>query len=221
MSVKVERLKVGFIDENSYVLVYERACVLVDPGDEAEKIVAWLDALGHLPSLIVATHGHLDHTGAIPGVREAFLNRNSPPIPLAVHSGDASYFGAAGERTNRELFRAIRATGYFSHFWHPLPEPDLLLAEGDGIPGTGLRVIYSPGHSRGSICLHDAAEGILISGDTLFRDGVGRTDAPDSDPAALESSLGRLMSLPPQTRVYPGHGEETTIGREARHFSTR
>jgi glyoxylase-like metal-dependent hydrolase (beta-lactamase superfamily II) len=224
MNVGVRRLKVGFIDENCYVLECGGSVVLVDPGDEWEKILTWLHECRLAPCLMVATHGHLDHTGAIPGLRKAFAEgrgEGDAAIPLAVHSSDARYFGAEGEKTNRELFRAIRASGYFSHFWSPLPEPDILLEDGDAIPGTGFRVIHSPGHSRGSICLYDEAEGILVSGDTLFRDGVGRTDAPDSDPDALDASLRRLMKLPAATRVLPGHGEETTIGRENRHFGFR
>ncbi len=224
MKVGVLRLKVGFIDENCYVLTCGGSVVLVDPGDEWEKILSWLDASALVPTLIVATHGHLDHTGAIPGIRKAFRERSGAgtlPVPLAVHPDDARYFGAEGEKTNRELFRAIRASGYFSHFWSPLPDPEILLEDGACLPGTDLCVIHTPGHSRGSICLYDASQGLLVSGDTLFRDGVGRTDAPDSDPEALDSSLRRLMTLPADTRVLPGHGDETTIGRENRHYAFR
>ena len=134
---------------------------------------------------------------------------------LAVHGEDVDYFGAKGEETNRRLFAAINALGYFKHYWRPMPPPDILLSDGDAIPASPYRVIHSPGHSRGSICLYDEAASILVSGDTLFRDGVGRTDGPDSDSAALESSLERLFRLPRGTRVFPGHGEETTIGRES------
>ncbi len=95
-----------------------------------------------------------------------------------------------------------------------MPAPDLLLAEGDILPGTSWRVVHTPGHSAGSICLHHAGTGALLSGDTLFRGGVGRTDAPDSDPVALARSLSRLAGLAPETVVYPGHGGPTTIGAE-------
>ncbi|MDP2792056.1 MAG: MBL fold metallo-hydrolase [Rectinemataceae bacterium] len=259
MSVRIEKLQVGFIGGNTYAIAVDAdrvhavsgghagnsVCILVDPGDESEKIVAWLDGLGLIPTLIVATHGHLDHTAAIPGVRKAYLarlsgsedgGRKSPEaggasgtgarsapgfIPFAVHRDDAAYFGNRSERTNRELFRAIHASAYFTHFWHPLPDPDLVLADGDTIPGTGFRVIHTPGHSAGSICLYDEGAGILVSGDTLFRDGVGRSDGPDSDPALLDSSLASLMLLPASTRVFPGHGDETTIERESRNFFPR
>jgi hydroxyacylglutathione hydrolase len=210
----LERLTVGPIGENAYILLNGLSCILVDPGDEAERILAFLDSRGLEPSLIVATHGHLDHTAAIPELLAAWQARGLD-VPLSAHVQDADYFGVTGEETNRQLFTAIRALSYFKTYWRPIPRPELLLSDGDAIPDSSFRVIHSPGHTRGSICLYDEVASILISGDTLFRDGVGRTDGPDSDPAALESSLKRLFALPPKTRVFPGHGDETTIGRES------
>jgi glyoxylase-like metal-dependent hydrolase (beta-lactamase superfamily II) len=210
----LERLTVGPIGENAYILMKGSACILVDPGDEPERILSFLDSRALSPSLIVATHGHLDHTAAIPELLAAWHARGLE-VPLAAHAQDADYFGAKSEETNRQVFAAIRALGYFKAYWRPIPSLDFVLSDGDAIPGSSLRVIHSPGHTRGSICLYDEPASILISGDTLFRDGVGRTDGPDSDPAALGSSLKRLFMLPPMTRVFPGHGEETTIGRES------
>jgi glyoxylase-like metal-dependent hydrolase (beta-lactamase superfamily II) len=206
-------MTVGPIGENAYVLIHEDCCALVDPGDEAERILSFLDSRGLKPSLVVATHGHLDHTAAIPELFAAWKQRGLS-VSLAAHPADADYFGVKAEETNRSLFAAIRATGYFKQYWNPIPEPDLFLADGDELPGLPYRVIHSPGHSRGSICLYSEKEGILVSGDTLFRDGVGRTDGPDADETVLEASLKRLFTLPPETKVFPGHGEETTIGRE-------
>jgi glyoxylase-like metal-dependent hydrolase (beta-lactamase superfamily II) len=210
----VERLTVGPIAENSYVLVEEAACTLVDPGAEAGRILAFLDSRGLVPSMIVATHGHLDHTAAIPELLSAWRDRGIE-VPLAAHAQDACYFGEDSEKTNRALFASIRALSYFKAYWRPIPSPQVLLSDGDAIPRSSFRAIHSPGHSRGSICLYDAVASILVSGDTLFRDGVGRTDCFDSDSAALGTSLERLFALPPETRVFPGHGEETTIGRES------
>lgn len=210
----VERLTVGPIGENAYVLLDGPSCVLVDPGDEAGRILSFLDSRDLVPSLVVATHGHLDHTAAIPELLDAWSRRGSA-VPLAAHAGDADYFGAKGEETNRRLFAAIRALSYFKTYWRPIPAPDILLGDGSALPGSPYVVIHSPGHTRGSICLYNEAGSMLISGDTLFRQGVGRSDGPDSDPEALRSSLGRLFELPPATRVFPGHGEETSIGAEA------
>ncbi|HWR12927.1 MAG TPA: MBL fold metallo-hydrolase [Rectinemataceae bacterium] len=211
MTSRVERLRVGPIGENVYAVQTGEDGFLVDPGDDPEAIAGFLSQKAIKISLIVLTHGHLDHTSAIPGLMEKWA---ANPPKIAVHRLDASYLGAKGEETNRILFDTISAPGFFSSYWKGLPEPAILLDEGDAIQGTGFRVLHTPGHSAGSLCLYDRDEGVLISGDTLFRDGVGRTDGPDSDPAALEKSLARLASLPPDTVVYPGHGPRTTIGRE-------
>lgn len=213
----LERLTVGPLGENAYVLATEDGCALVDPGDEAGRILSFLDSRGLAPSLVVATHGHLDHTAAIPELLAAWAGRGLA-VRLAVHASDSGYFGEAGEEKNRSLFAAIRATGYFRQYWRPLPAPGLLLAEGDALPGLPYRVIHTPGHSMGSICLYDEEDGLLLSGDTLFREGVGRTDGPDSDEALLGQSLKRLFALPPETKVFPGHGEETSIGREMAYY---
>jgi hydroxyacylglutathione hydrolase len=211
----LERLTVGPLDENVYVLASEDACIVVDPGDDARRILDFLDSRGYRPSLIAATHGHLDHTAAIPELLDSCRARGAAP-PLAIHAADACYLGTAGEETNRRLFASIGALAYFKKFGRSLPEPDILLCDGYELPGSTYKVMHSPGHSPGSICLYSAAEAVLVSGDTLFRDGYGRTDFFDSDPEALADSLERLFALPPETRVLPGHGEETTIGREAR-----
>jgi len=208
---RVERLRVGPIGENVYAVQAGEIGFLVDPGDDADSILKFLSEKEITVSLIVLTHGHLDHTAALPALMEKWKDK----LPdIAVHSLDARYLGAAGEETNKLLFDAIKAPSFFANFWKDLPEPTILLAEGDLIPGTGYTVLHTPGHSAGSICLYDRESPILISGDTLFRDGVGRADGPDADPAALQSSLARLSRLPPETIVYPGHGPRTTIGRE-------
>jgi glyoxylase-like metal-dependent hydrolase (beta-lactamase superfamily II) len=210
----VERLSVGPLSVNTYILAEGRACILVDPGDEAERILSFMDSRSLVPSIIVATHGHLDHTAAIPELLCAWKERGIA-VPLAAHAEDAAFFGAEGRETNRRLFKSIGDSHFFEAFWRELPPLDLRLADGQALPVSGFRVIHSPGHSRGSICLYDEASSVLVSGDCLFRDGVGRTDFPDSDPAALAASLKRLFKLPPRTRVLPGHGPETSIGRES------
>ena len=211
MKSRVERLMVGPIGENVYAIESGGTGVLIDPGANPDGILEFLGRKAVSVSVIVLTHGHLDHTAAIPALMEAW--KASPPR-IAIHSLDAVYLGAKGAATNRLLFEAIGAPAFFHGFWKGLPEPDILLSEGDFIPGTSLKVIHTPGHSAGSICLFDAESAFLISGDTLFRDGVGRSDGPDSDLRALELSLSMLALLPPDTLVLPGHGSRTTIGRE-------
>ncbi len=232
MASTVWRLKVGPIGENCYIVASEGVVLVVDPGAEPEKIHSFLQTQALAPTMIALTHGHLDHTAAIPGL----FGMLGTELPIAVHPDDAHYLGEASETTNRELFDAIGAPSYFHAFWKPLPKAAVFLSDGMMVPGTSLQVIHTPGHSQGSICLYeavlnagsygadeeareDAVEkslgwSCLISGDTLFRDGVGRTDAPDSDPVALERSLKKLAHLSFATLVFPGHGPRTTIGRE-------
>jgi hydroxyacylglutathione hydrolase len=211
----VERLRVGPIGENAYIvpLADGRSCALVDPGDEGSRIVAFMDSRGLIPAILVVTHGHLDHTAAIPDILSTYEARGMR-IPIAVHRLDAGYFGPSSVAANRELFAAIRALGYFRAYWRPLPPADILLEDGDTLLGAALTVIHTPGHTHGSICIHQADPGFLISGDTLFKEGRGRTDGPDSNLQSLRTSLYRIGALPPHTKVFPGHGDPTSIGRE-------
>ncbi|TXT44616.1 MAG: metallo-beta-lactamase [Spirochaetes bacterium] len=212
MSSRIVRLQVGPIGENVYAIDAGGFGILVDPGDSAREIMGFLEEKGIKVACIVLTHGHLDHTAALPELLPLF----GPSRPkIAIHTLDAYYLGIRGEGTNKALFEAIRAPSYFKGYWRgTLPEPDFFLEDGQDLEGSGWQVIHSPGHSPGSICLYEKESGSLISGDTLFRDGVGRTDGPDSDFHALERSLQRLARLPAETKVFPGHGTETTIGRE-------
>jgi len=217
----IERLRVGALGVNCYLLPAGEAgedgrtpCVVVDPGAEAERIVDAIESRGLRPVLIACTHGHLDHCSGIGPLRELLGKRGLVP-PLAIHRLDASYVGARSELTNQRHFEAIGASAFFAQLWTPIPDAEILFEEGECLAASAWKVIHTPGHSAGSVCFIDEARGLLISGDTLFRDGVGRTDGPDSDPAALAASIeGKLFSLPATTRVFPGHGEPTTIGRE-------
>jgi glyoxylase-like metal-dependent hydrolase (beta-lactamase superfamily II) len=225
----IERILVGAIGSNCWIVPADpdegeaqtqdggkgsTSVVVVDPGGDGERIIRFLEDRHFEPVLIALTHGHLDHTSAVPELVAA-ARAKGRELPIAIHSRDACWLGQKGEETNRALFAAIGASEFFSALWAPLPEADILVEGGQTLPGAGWVVIHTPGHTAGSICLYHAGQGFLISGDTLFRDGVGRTDGPDSDGAALRQSIaGTLFSLPPETRVFPGHGGPTTIGRE-------
>jgi hydroxyacylglutathione hydrolase len=199
MIIKV--LPVGPFEANCYVVGSEKTGqgMLIDPGDEADEILGNVAGQKLHIVLIVLTHAHIDHIGAVKEVYDA------TKAPIAIHTDSAK--SLAHNATNTMLGLSYPAP----------PNPDRLLKDGDTVSVSELSftVIHTPGHSPGSICLY--GEGVLFSGDTLFREGIGRSDLPGGNYKELMASLHRLMALPPETVVYPGHGPKTTIGWEKLH----
>ena len=199
-------LPLGALETNCWVVADDAGgpAVVVDPADDAPAI---LEAVGNRAvSAIVLTHKHFDHIGA---VRELVAATGAP---LLIHAADAA--GLSDPQTTG---------GAQFGFMHTAPSPDRELADGDVLTAGQLRltVLHTPGHTPGGICLlaEDLSEGgpHLFSGDTLFAGSVGRTDFPGGDARALSSSIARkLADLPAETIVHPGHGPDTTIGRERR-----
>jgi len=197
--MRVRRLTLGPLDTNCW-LVDDGAggpVLVIDPAEEADAILAALD--GADVAAVVLTHGHFDHLAAARAVIDATA------APLLVHETDAPHI-TTPHGTGGALFG----------FDASAPEADRLLAEDDIVEAGGvrLRVLHTPGHTPGCICLE--GDGHLFSGDTLFAGSVGRTDFPGGDMTAMRRSIGRLASLADEIRVHPGHGPETTIGRERR-----
>jgi len=211
----IARIAVGALAANCWILPIgsDGSCLLVDPGAEADRILGFLDGHRLVPSLVVCTHGHFDHVCAIGPLREVYASRGIA-LPVAIHRDDSGYLGDGGEARNRRLLESMGGD-YFDGLWTPVPQADILLEEGSTLPDTSWFVIHTPGHSKGSICLYDETRGLLVSGDTLFRDGVGRTDGFDGSAEELRQSIvSKLFPLPSETKVFPGHGARTTIGRE-------
>jgi glyoxylase-like metal-dependent hydrolase (beta-lactamase superfamily II) len=203
---QIERIPVGALEANCYLIIcpQTREALLVDPGAEPERILAAVSASGARVKMVLHTHGHFDHIGAT----EAVLAALPEAPPLVAHPADA-YLYDADQRALGEMF------GY------PLPEtlatPEMTLADGQTLEVGTLRitVLHTPGHTPGSICLLVGDD--CLSGDTLFRRGIGRTDLLGGDEEAIYASIAtRLYPLPGETRVYPGHGETTTIDDERR-----
>jgi len=210
----ITALSVGPIGENVYIIdLGDGRGIVVDPGAEPERIAL---ALGKLKPVCVAlTHGHLDHTAALPGLLKIL-----GPLPIAVHEADARYLGAKGEETNLQVFNDIGARNFYRHFWSPMPEADILLKDGGCLPGTNILTLHTPGHTAGSCCFYIESESALLSGDTLFQAGIGRTDNFDGSEETILESIHRLIQfLPSETKVYPGHGEPTTIAAERPYFT--
>ncbi|MRS12928.1 MAG: MBL fold metallo-hydrolase [Actinobacteria bacterium] len=197
--MRVRRLTLGPLDTNCWLVddAVGGPALVIDPADEPQVI---LDALSpRAVEAVVLTHCHFDHLAAAGAVLRASGARLLVPAADAAYITDTVGTGAA-------LFG----------FSDVAPEADGMLAEGDVICAGELRlsVLETPGHTPGSICL--LSHGHLIAGDTLFAGSIGRTDFPRGDMSAMRRSIARLAELPDETVVHPGHGPETTIGRERR-----
>ena len=194
-----KKLVVGPLATNCYIVGSEssKEGMIIDPGDEGEVILRNVKDLGLEIKSIILTHGHIDHIGALKEVKEA------TGAEVAIHSDDA-----------RALQEKSVSTLLGLSYPAP-PPPDRLLRDGDSMDIGDLHflVLHTPGHSPGCICL--LGEGIIFSGDTLFNFGIGRYDLPGGNYSQLVNSIHtRLMKLPDNTAVYPGHGLDTTIGTE-------
>ncbi|HPW17309.1 MAG TPA: MBL fold metallo-hydrolase [Candidatus Aminicenantes bacterium] len=198
--MKHELVVVGALETNCYLVYCEetRDCAVIDPGADPEKIVSAIAGLELRPVAVLNTHGHVDHIGANADIVGKY------GVPLALHAADA---GLLRVSDFIELSLLLGAKDS--------PPPARLLAEGDevAVGRKSLRVIHIPGHTPGSVGFVHG--GVLFSGDTLFCGGVGRTDLPGGSWKDLERSIrDRILSLPEETLVLPGHGPHTTVGQE-------
>ena len=217
MEKNIECIVVGDLATNCWLYPLEDSpgtCVIIDPGDEAGLILSRLENLHWEPCYILLTHGHFDHLAALPDLLEYFRKgQHAAPI-VGIHRLDTQYLGKDALHAHRDSFSAAGGSAsYVDALWKPLPDADIILEDG-GTTGP-FKVLHLPGHTSGSVSLYDEKNGILFSGDTLFKNGYGRTDLPGGDWDQLCESLKRLLSLNGDIVVYPGHGFATTIKEEA------
>ena len=196
---KIHTIVVGRLQTNCYVLQSDSTALVIDPGDEPERIIRFLEDIAVKPTHIVATHTHFDHVLGVDTIRAKLK------IPFLIHHDDLSMLESMQSR--------VRQTMGFSV--PPPPKVDQFLEDEQSIEfgQDKVKVIHTPGHSPGSISL--AGQGFVLTGDALFNQSIGRTDLPGGDLDTLIRSITqRLFILDDATIVYPGHGPETSIGDE-------
>ncbi len=199
--IMVRGIVVGVFAENCWVIGSRRTGegIVIDPGDQADEVLALAKDMGLTIKLIANSHAHIDHILAVGDVQRATNAK------FMLHPEDLEIARGAAQAAKQMMGRDVE----------PPPEPDRLLAEGDvvEVEGLKLQVIHTPGHTQGSVAFY--ADGLLFSGDTLFRGSIGRTDLPGGNyQQEMNSIVDRLLVLPDDTVVLPGHMQETRIAAE-------
>lgn len=199
--VELKVIPVGILSVNCYLLCHAPShhCLIVDPGTDAAKIIKVIGDHDLQPQGVLLTHGHVDHISGL-----APLCQKWPGLPVWIHPGDQGLYASPDNAVPP---------------WIPAAENlPPTVAELPRLDAVRIEVIHTPGHTPGSVCFHLPDDNLLLTGDTLFRGTVGRTDfAGGSLPDLIHSLRQRLFLLPEETRVYPGHHAPTTIGKEKRN----
>ncbi len=197
-------IEVGLYGVNCSILSVGARALVVDPGAEADRIVALLAKKSLTPDAILLTHAHFDHIGGIPALLEKF-----PALPVLVDAPDVAVLTHPFNQLPPDYPAIARPA--------TLETLDTRTSLPDFAPGGAfaeMQVVETPGHTPGGVCYYFPSERLVLTGDTLFAGSVGRTDFPGGDMATLRASLPKLTALPPETHVVPGHGPETTIAAE-------
>ena len=203
----IDTLVIGDFETNCYCLRSDENscdCVLIDTGLDDTELVNYFEEKEFTPLALILTHGHIDHIAGIDALREKF-----PDIKVYIHKLDSE-----------SLTDPMSNLSFMSGSMFKTEPADSLVEEGDVVEYAGikLQVLHTPGHTPGGISLYSQEDGVVFSGDALFADSVGRTDFPGGNTFQLmESIKEKLLTLPEETKVLPGHGPATTIAKEKKY----
>ncbi len=198
-----KQIPLGPLQTNCYVLSNQsKACLIFDPGEESEKLSRFIKQKGLRPLAIILTHAHFDHIGAVDDIREEYA------IPVYIHEKEAAWLPDPA-LNGSHLFKVgklIKAK----------PADHIITGEKElRIGEFTFSILETPGHSPGSISLYFKDAELVVAGDALFSGSIGRTDLPGGNHQQLLDSIhSKLLALPEETAVLPGHGPATTIGQE-------
>jgi hydroxyacylglutathione hydrolase len=200
--MNIRKIVVGQLDVNCYIISDDSGpdALIIDPGDESERIIDLIDSSELKPKYILFTHAHYDHVCAVRELHDRYK------ACIVMHEQE--------KETYRMTAQRCMSWGYEAE---DFPDAGLIVKDGDiiSVGAMPLTVIHTPGHTPGSICVYGGSA--LFTGDTLFKGSAGRTDLPGGDSGLLSRSLRRLMLFPPETAVMCGHEDETSIGYEMKN----
>ncbi len=203
--IRVKKLEVGTIITNCYLVYNEetKQAVIVDPGDSAPMIIETCEELGVMPEAILLTHGHFDHMMAVDPLREKWSH-----VKLYSSEAEREVLGDSTKNLMKKWYRKDYTL-----------TPDVTFQDNEEFEliGAKWQMLLTPGHTCGSCCYYLADEEVLFSGDTLFQRSYGRVDLATGDAMQMLASVKRLLTLPDDVMVYPGHAGETVIGFEKKN----
>ncbi len=202
--VKIGRMVLGVCGTNTYFVYREGSpeAVVIDPADQGDKIAQTLEKNGFQVAAVLLTHGHFDHIWGVEGMKQV------TGVQVYANEAEAEVLQDARKNVSAQMQRSYTM------------EADVYLQDGQEVELAGItfRMIATPGHTAGGCCYYVEEAGFLISGDTLFQESVGRTDFPTGSMSTLVRSIReKLFVLPGETKVYPGHGDSTTIDYEQKY----
>ena len=200
--MKWEQVPLGPLQTNSYIVTEGSHCLVIDPGDEGKKLIQLLEKRKVVPQAILLTHAHFDHIGAVDIIRDHYR------VPVYIHKKEENWLGDPSLNGSKFFMMPVSTSVKPANSFFQKEE---IITIGDFT----FSVFETPGHSPGSVSFYFEEAEFVISGDALFHQSIGRTDLPGGNHDQLLKSIhSKLLVLPEQTLVLPGHGYTTTIGDE-------